>query len=108
MNEIEKELLEYRDEYQSVLIAYRTEQTVRRQTDPEHDGWITRQTSIPHVEESRLARIHGRLIAFGFLKFQLKGRTTGVQYQVSPTGNELMQKLNGSVSQETPEDADAA
>lgn len=76
----------------AVLAAYRAEQTVFKQTDPEHDGWIGRLTRIARVDVEQLSEIHGRLIAFGLLKFQLTNRKTGVQYQLSSAGVQTLDK----------------
>jgi hypothetical protein len=92
-------------EFLSVLAAYHAEQAVLRQTDPEHNGWVQRLISIGEIETERLSQIHGRLIAFGYLKFQLTGRSSGVQYQISPSGKEAIQTAS-SKSKNRPESVD--
>lgn len=89
-------------EWIRVLAAYRAEQTVRKQTDPEHDGWIDRLTRISGLETEQLSSIHGRLIAFGLLKFQLTSRTTGVQYQISPAGVKSLEQAKNLAHSATP------
>lgn len=93
-------------EWLGVLAAYRAEQAVRKQTDPEHEGWIDRLTSIADLEGEQLSTIHGRLIAFGMLKFQLTSRTTGVQYQVSTAGVQAMEKAAKRASAKPDDDED--
>lgn len=78
-------------EWKAILTAYQTEQQIRKLADPEHDGWIERLTTIPNIDPEISSQIHGKLIAFGYLKFQLVGRTTGVQYQLSNSGKQLLQ-----------------
>lgn len=92
-------------EFLAVLAAYNSEQAVLRQTDPEHNGWVQRLISINEIEAERLSQIHGRLIAFGYLKFQLTGRSSGVQYQISPSGKEAIQAASGK-SKSQPESVD--
>ena len=49
------------------------------------DRWIPRLMSIEGVSDEELSGIHGKLIAFGFLKFQLQGRE-GLSYQLTQLG----------------------
>lgn len=54
------------------------------------DGWISRVTEVPDIESSELPTIHGRLIAFGLLKFDVSGRDTGLKYQLTPQGKQAL------------------
>jgi hypothetical protein len=56
-------------------------------------GWICRLTEIEGVSSSRLSTIHGKLIAFGFLNFELTNRTTGMRYQVTSLGRRCLRWL---------------
>jgi len=83
------------DVWRQVLAAYETEQAVRKRIDPEHRGWDQRLRTIDGVPDEEMSTIHGKLIAFGFLKVQLTGRNEGLQYQVSPAarqGDEEMRR----------------
>jgi len=42
------------------------------------------------VESTQLSRLHGTLIALGFLKFEITGKT-GVQYQLTPAGRQTLE-----------------
>ena len=56
-------------------------------------GWVCRLTQVEGVSETQLSAIHGKLIAFGFLNFELTSRTTGMRYQVAPLGRRVLRWL---------------
>ena len=66
-------------------------------------GWICRLTEIEGLSSGRLSTIHGQLIAFGFLNFELTNRTTGMRYQVTSLGRRCLRWLaaDTEVSAET-------
>ncbi|MFQ5734198.1 MAG: hypothetical protein ACE5KM_19855 [Planctomycetaceae bacterium] len=96
------------DGWQRVLAAYVAEQRVRRTVEPDHSGWVARINTVEGVEQPHLPRIHGRLIAYGLLKFQLAGRNEGVLYQVSAFGKDALAELRGQRSDAEVETADEA
>ena len=59
----------------------------------EQDGWIIRQNEVDGVVVEHLPRIHGKLIAFDLLKFQIAGRDSGVFYKVTTAGNKMLPRL---------------
>ncbi len=73
-----------------VLAAYGIEHAVQKSIQPEHDGWLSRLKHVDEVPDAELPEIHGKLIAYGYLKFQLAGRAEGVQYKVSAFGREAL------------------
>jgi hypothetical protein len=101
MIDFEQQQLDRNRDWQIVLEAYRAEQAAARQRDPERAGWVPRLTEIEGIDEADLPRIHGRLIAFGYLKFQLTGRNCGVAYQLSSQGRRALGGADGE-----PEDED--
>ncbi len=44
------------------------------------------------MDKVRLTGIHGFLIAQGMLKFEITGRSVGLQYQLSPLGRESLNR----------------
>ena len=92
----EMEQLRENVDWQLVLSAYHAEHLVAKEQREEFDGWLPRVAAVEGVRDERLTRIHGKLIAMGFLKFQLAGRTDGVRYQVSRLGLQAVNRLNGS------------
>jgi hypothetical protein len=95
------------ESWQRVLAAYDVEQAVLRKIDPDHAGWVPRLRGFDGIPDAELPGIHGRLIAFGLLKFQLAGRNDGVQYQVSTAGRESLSPGNAgdADSEEATNDA---
>lgn len=91
---IDYELQEFAGEieWQMVLSAYQAEELAAKEQNPEHEGWLPRIMSVEDVCDEHLPRIHGKLIALGFLKFQLVGRTAGVTYQLTPFAVKALEK----------------
>ena len=56
-------------------------------------NWIPRLAHVEGVELEDLSKIHGKLIALGYLRFQLSGPEKGVCYQVSPLGNHALEQM---------------
>jgi len=93
------------DDWRHVLAAYqRTEarpETPPTQGDPAADGWLPRLVRIDGVDPAHLSRLHGKLIALGWLKFEISGKT-GMQYQLTPLGRQTLQcGLQGSAESES-------
>tara|TARA_R110002095_G_scaffold14425_2_gene18238 strand:+ start:1059 stop:1475 length:417 start_codon:yes stop_codon:yes gene_type:complete len=90
-----------------VLSHYSQQQLQAKAQNPEFDGWVIRQNGVADVVAERLPRIHGKLIAFDLLKFQIAGRDAGVFYQVTREGEKMLPKLEEVIqntrSQESPE-----
>lgn len=93
MIDYELELLNQNDEWRSVLTAYWKASQYAKDSNPEFDGWMQRLADVAGVKNERLPRIHGKLIALGFLKFQLGSRNSGVVYQVSTEGQQALKNL---------------
>lgn len=77
-------------EWRAVLQVYHDLQQQAREQEPASDGWIGRQVSFADIDASKLSTIHGKLIAFGFLKFDVGGRDVGVQYQLTQQGKRAL------------------
>ena len=98
-----KELNETAD-WRGVLSAYQSALDAAKATQAEFDGWLPRIMSVEGLDDESLPRLHGKLIALGFLKFQLASREAGVVYQISPAGR---QALNNPTATFAPSDDDA-
>ena len=96
MTPFELEELNAVPEWQSVLAAYRECGAAARAQTPEFDGWLSRLRNVPGVAEARLPLVHGRLMALGFLRFQVGSRAVGLQYQLTPEGR---QALDGEMAE---------
>ena len=84
--------LERIPEARTLLTAYRTGLVSST------DGWLDRLNEVPGIESAELSRLHGKLIAFGLLDFQLSDRTGGMRYQLTSEGNQALKTTPG----ETP------
>lgn len=94
MDELALEQLQHNPKWTSILDVYQQLSSRNRDHSPEFDGWTARVQEVADIPNAELAGIHGKLIAFGFLKFDLAGRDLGVRYQLTPLGR---QAINGSV-----------
>lgn len=105
MLDFEREDLNKTGPWACLLDAYLTQQQEMRQefkqAEKEFTGWVPRLATVEQIEDELLSKLHGRLIAVGFLKFQLGKRTTGLCYQLSPEGRKALDKWN---QQASPED----
>ncbi len=94
MLDFELEELKQNTHWRDVLAAYQSAQESALQqaktSETEFDGWLPRIMLVEGLDENDLPRIHGKLIAWGFLKFQLASRGTGVVYQLSPAGRQAL------------------
>ncbi len=90
MNDFELDQLRRNPSWKAALRHYWDFQVSARATTPEFDGWIPRAAQIPQVDPATLSVVHGRLIAFGFLKFDLTNRELGMRYQLTPLGKQAI------------------
>lgn len=73
----------------------------------EFDGWLERIDQMPEFDAEELTRLHGQLIALGFLKFEISGRSVGLRYKISTRGkNALDRALAIAARREAGDDSD--
>lgn len=53
-------------------------------------GWVSRIAQLEGVNSSRMSTLHGRVIALGYLKFQLIDRQIGLRYRLTPEGKQVV------------------
>jgi len=94
MDEFELEQLRRNPKWAIVLNVYYQIQSQGRNQTPDFDGWVPRVQTAEEVPTADLSGIHGKLIAYGFLKFDLAGRDGGIRYQLTPLGK---QGINASI-----------
>ncbi|MFK7818345.1 MAG: hypothetical protein AB8G99_06485 [Planctomycetaceae bacterium] len=56
------------------------------------EPWLDRVCELDGVEDEDLCKIHGKLIAAGFLNFQIRNRITGIEYRVANAGKQYLTK----------------
>ena len=69
--------------------------------DETSDGWLERIDSLPQLSAQDLTRVHGQLIAMGYLKFEVSGRSLGLRYQISDRGRAAVDKTLSSAAGES-------
>ena len=90
MDELDIIQLRRNPDWKAVLQVYYDLQQQAKEKDPTAESWIGRQVEVTGVEPGNLSAIHGKLIAFGFLKFDVGGRDVGVQYQITHQGRRAL------------------
>ena len=90
VDNFELEQLQRHPEWRAALKVYHDLQVQAREQLPEFDGWIPRVSEVDSIDSTALPSIHGKLIAFGFLKFDLSGRDAGMRYQLTPQGKQAL------------------
>ena len=106
VDDFELEQLRRHPEWRVTLIVYHDLQATARAQSPEFDGWIPRVIEVETIDSAALPSIHGKLIAFGFLKFDLSGRDAGMRYQLTPQGKQAL--LGKALAEEETSDDEAA
>jgi len=76
---------------EQALPAERPRQACPEGEEIERARWVARIGEVDGVPRDRLAPIHGRLIAHGYLQFQLQGRDAGVVYRVTSEGRAALE-----------------
>jgi len=58
--------------------------------EDERDDWLPRITSLDGFDGERLSSLHGRLIAMGWLGFEVGDRMTGMRYRITRDGQRVL------------------
>ena len=95
MEDFELEQLRRNPKWKTVMEVYLQCGHVGRDQSKDFDGWMPRLAEVPEIPTTELPGIHGKLIAYGLLKFDLAGRDGGIRYQLTPLGK---QGLSGASS----------
>src|SRR5687768_4007437 len=106
MLDFELKDLDQTTDWRSVLSAYQSAQEAAKNSEAEFDGWLPRIMSIEGLDDLALPKIHGKLIALGFLKFQLASRGTGVVYQISSAGRQALSNQTGPMDADEDESSE--
>lgn len=71
---------------EQALLSERPRQEMPEGEEIERVRWVTRIRELEGIPHDCIAPSHGRLIAMGYLQFQLQGRDAGVLYRVTAEG----------------------
>ncbi len=66
--------------------------------------WFPRLMQVSGIEAKHLSRLHGRLIALGWLRFNFQDAQLGVQYRVSPEGRRALDSYQTPAESSLPAD----
>ena len=58
--------------------------------EDERDDWLPRIASLDGFDGERLSSLHGRLIAMGWLGFEVGDRMTGMRYRITREGQRVL------------------
>ena len=61
--------------------------------EEERDDWLPRIKSLAGFDAQRLSSLHGRLIALGWLGFEVGDRNTGMRYRLTREGQRVLDGL---------------
>ncbi|MDA0832818.1 MAG: hypothetical protein O2955_10455 [Planctomycetota bacterium] len=86
MIDFERELWQQTPVNETLLTLYLEHDRLLKEKNPEYDGWFGRLDDHPDIPSEELTAAHGNLIALGYLKVDIGGRTNGVKYQITPAG----------------------
>ena len=108
MDEMELKQLRKNAHWLAVLEHYHQQSDSLKSQSKEFDGWVPRLHDVTDVPATDLPGIHGKLIAFGFLKFDLAGRDAGIRYQLTPLGKQGINRSDVAEPSESAENASEA
>ena len=108
LDDLDLDQLRRHPDWRTTLKVYQDLQTESRERLPEFDGWVPRVTEVAAIEPAKLPAIHGKLIAFGFLKFDLSGRDAGMRYQLTPQGKQALLGKNLGEEESTEDESPLA
>lgn len=69
------------------------------------DPWVDRIAELEFVGLDRLSELHGKLIAAGFLNFQIRNRHSGIEYRITNAGKQFLTRAveEGNEQADPPE-----
>ena len=82
-----------------VMQAYALRATTLKATVESFDGWLERINELAEIPKEDLTRVHGQLIALGFLQFEIAGSNVGLRYQISARGKGALEKALAQVAE---------
>ncbi|MBT5020354.1 MAG: hypothetical protein HON04_16605 [Planctomicrobium sp.] len=76
-----------------------------RAEDEQGTRWANRILELTDTDPAALSSIHGRLIAFGWLTFQIEDRNSGLMYRITSDGKKACDWAKKNSKTETVSDA---
>lgn len=105
MLDLDVQPLETHPEWRQVLLAYAAARDAVVEANNETadlvaKGFRPRLKTVDGVPADQLTRIHGWLIAHGFLQVEISGRTGGMLYQLTSHGRQACLRLSNAANAE--------
>ena len=100
MNGTDFQLDELSEDCRTVLNIYAVREHAQKKAAVENPGWLDRIEDVDGIAPTSLTSIHGMLIARGLLRFQITGRSVGLQYQISPAGKDMLSRVSAASDQD--------
>jgi hypothetical protein len=105
MDEQDLQMLAEQPGWLRVLSGYRSqvEAILDRPESETGPRWAARLGAVAELTDAELAAIHGRLIAYGWLTFELEEDAAGLglKYRVTSEGRRALERLAGAAEGET-------
>lgn len=106
MFDLDLDILNLHPEWRCLLLAYSQPIAEMSAADGElaelmARGFRPRLREVDGVPPDQLVRMHGKLIAHGFLQVEIANRTGGMLYQLTTSGRQACLRLAESVEDET-------
>ena len=90
----------------TVLQTYSVRDLAAKSSVADYAGWLDRVEQVPGIDAAALSTIHGFLMAQGMLKFEITGRSLGLQYQLSTSGREALLRRTAVAADDGAQDED--
>lgn len=90
--------------WRATLEVYERLHQEYRESCPQGDGWVSRPAAFEGIDAAQVSAIHGKLIAFGYLQFDVSGRDVGVRYQLTSDGRRALRGDVGNVDDDDDND----
>ena len=106
MTQFQLQLDSLNEQNLQVMQAYALRAATQKATVENFDGWLERINELPNFAKEDLTRLHGQLIALGFLQFEISGSSVGLRYQISTKGKQALDKAMAQNAEEDDFSAD--
>ena len=112
MDQHDVDLLGSNPNWRQVLLAYRSALEAPAGADEQlgaliAKGFRPRVREVDGVPAEQISRIHGKLIAHGFLQVEIADRTGGMLYQLTQTGRRACTQLANVTENDSDTEVDS-
>ncbi|MFY9252184.1 MAG: hypothetical protein WAO83_01925 [Fuerstiella sp.] len=87
-----------------IMQAYAMRAATQKASVENFDGWLERINELENFAKEDLTKLHGQLIALGFLQFEISSSNLGLRYQISTKGKQALEKALAKLAGTDDED----